>query len=134
MIPDEARWYENEEENRAAQAALDEFFENYIEPTVDEPVDPAVERTVNLPLNPTNTCEDSKLVSLSTLSSLTCSNRIHYRLLLLSALCRPQEKGSTPRPQEEQARTQESEEVQATHDGSGRLQSSPARSGLTLAL
>jgi hypothetical protein len=90
VIPDEARWYENEEENRAAQAALDEFLENYIEPTVEEPVDPAVERTVNLPLDPTTTCEDSKLITLSALSTLTCSNHIYYRLLLLSALCRSQ--------------------------------------------
>ncbi|OKO91869.1 hypothetical protein PENSUB_12942 [Penicillium subrubescens] len=80
VIPDEARWYENEEENRAAQAALDEFLENYIEPTVEEPVDLAVERTVNLPLDPTTTCEDSFSYSpLSVVPKKRVRHRVHRK-------------------------------------------------------
>jgi hypothetical protein len=68
-------WASNEEEDKAAQALFDQqidtFLENYIESTIEEPLDPVIERAVEILLNPTITNEHSKLTPITTLSSLT---------------------------------------------------------------
>ncbi|KAF3388746.1 hypothetical protein F1880_003305 [Penicillium rolfsii] len=48
-----ARWFSDEEGNRVAQAAIDDFLDNCFGPTVEAPIDPVVERAPKNPLNST---------------------------------------------------------------------------------